>query len=275
LNGLIWTGTTGANFGGTGNHGYGIGSDGSRWVAVGIGSTGPIIVSSNGISWTYNGITGYSNFKGNDVIYGGDTWVAAGFYSSGGGDTGAILNSTDGLTWTSAENVSFTTTANSVSYNGGQFVAVGDGPNPILLSDDGINWSYAGVTSDPFAGGTGMSVTWNGTRWVAIGSTGNTIITSLDGLNWAGATGDLLVNGVDVASNYGRSYGAFGYGSQEGATGPRGTVIFYGYGVPYPGLAGYISPGPTGLGPTGPGIQPQKTGDFYLNFDDGRLYLTP
>jgi collagen type VII alpha len=270
-------------------------SDGSRWVAVlgGRSENGyPLITSDdNGVTWNDVGITGASGFfdYGNGISYSNGVWVAVGGSSSN--PALSIMRSTDGLSWLPTAGQTGNTGnfghsggfGSYVSSNGIQWVAVGGGQtgvSPILTSLDGYTWNSVGVTGafNDTPAEYFNSVKWSGRYWVAIGTVPNTIVYSDDGLTWSNVSGPVFdLYGSEVASNYVLDIvnGSAGAAGNKGDQGVRGTVIFYGYGVPYPGLAGYIAPGPTGLGPTGPGIEPQKTGDFYLNFNDGRLYLTP
>ena len=67
-------------------------------------------------------------------------------------------------------------------------VAVGDGPNYLAYSYDGVNWN--GLGKGPFnANGAGNCVAWNGSLWLAGGydQSGNsaTIAYSSDGIHWA------------------------------------------------------------------------------------------
>jgi hypothetical protein len=77
----------------------------------------------------------------------------------------------------------FTTSGNSVAWNGTQWIAVGSGGNTIVYSTDGITWTPA-LSSCFTIAGNGIS--WNGTRWVATGSGTNLIGYSSDGLTWTG-----------------------------------------------------------------------------------------
>jgi hypothetical protein len=77
----------------------------------------------------------------------------------------------------------FTTSGNSVAWNGTRWSAVGSGGNTIVYSADGITWTPA--TSSCFTiAGNGIS--WNGTQWVATGSGTNLIGYSSDGSTWTG-----------------------------------------------------------------------------------------
>ena len=75
----------------------------------------------------------------------------------------------------------FTSSGNSVAWNGERWVAVGSGGNTIVYSIDGITWTPAASSCFTTAGN---GVTWNGTRWIATGSGTNTIGYSSDGSTW-------------------------------------------------------------------------------------------
>jgi len=307
-NGLSWTskpvpGLTGQAAGGLTDPVLSdVASDGSKWVGAldGVSPNGyPFIVSTdNGVTWNDDGITGASGFmqRAYGISYAEGVWMATG--SSLDDAKTSIMRSTDGLVWSPAASAvdtgNFGMSGGAGSYvvsNGVQWLAVGGGDTgspTILVSDDnGLTWDSTGVTGDinqPSSPAVYFnSVKWNGFYWVAVGTPPNQITYSLDGLTWNGATGGPFPGNYvgEVATDYIQAVlggvgnaGGGGAGS-VGPTGARGTVIFYGYGVPE-GICGYVGPtGPTGYGPTGDAFGPQKTGDFYLNFEDGRLYLTP
>jgi hypothetical protein len=75
----------------------------------------------------------------------------------------------------------FTTSGNSVAWNGDRWVAVGSGGNTIVYSTDGITWTPAASSCFTTAGN---GVTWNGSQWIATGSGTNTIGYSSDGSTW-------------------------------------------------------------------------------------------
>ena len=72
--------------------------------------------------------------------------------------------------------------------------------------------------------------------------------------------------------------GATGATGDVGPTGQRGTIIFYGYGMPQPGNTGFDGAGPndenivgvTGYGPTGYTVQ---VGDFYFDRNTDNMYF--
>jgi hypothetical protein len=72
--------------------------------------------------------------------------------------------------------------------------------------------------------------------------------------------------------------GVTGATGEPGPTGQRGTIIFYGYGMPQPGNTGFDGDGPndeniigvTGYGPTGYTVQ---VGDFYFDRNTDNMYF--
>ena len=286
VNSITWKGVTGLGItGGTYNGSptdpviNGFASDGSRIVAVLGGQSSnlgyPFLTSTdNGSTWTDVGFTGASGFfdYGKSIAYDNNMWVAVGASTTETSLT--IMKSSDGLVWSGVGgNTGFGLTGEgrALGFNGVEWVAVGGGTGAqtsLVSLPAATSWQAQGAPG----GGNGLTnardVVWNGYYWVAVGDD-HPISISSDGLNWTPAQGSNLVTGNSLATSFVRKSAG-----SKGDQGVRGTVIFYGYGVPY-GISGYVAPGPTGYGPTGAGIEPQKTGDFYLNFEDGRLYLTP
>ena len=87
---------------------------------------------------------------------------------------------------------------------------------------------------------------------------------------YRGGNGDMLD---------GRNYNiGFTVNGAQGPTGQRGTIIFYGYGMPQPGNTGFDGAGPndedligiTGYGPTGYTVQ---IGDFYFDRNTDNMYF--
>ena len=92
----------------------------------------------------------------------------------------------------------------------------------------------------------------------------------IDMINYRGGNGAML---------NGRNYNvAFTVNGARGPTGQRGTIIFYGYGMPQPGNTGFDGAGPndeavigiTGYGPTGYTVQ---VGDFYFDRNTDNMYF--
>jgi len=97
-----------------------------------------------------------------------------------------LCYSNDGITWQQPFNPpgiesSSTNIANSVTWNGTQFVAMGAWNGmTISASIDGLSWTAP--TKHPLATGTantGSAATWNGTAWVASGNWVNTLGTAV------------------------------------------------------------------------------------------------
>jgi hypothetical protein len=225
--GITWTGLGSTIF--SGND---VAWNGTRWVAVGQGTTNTIAYSSDGITWTGLGITVFSDF-GYGIASNKTSWVAVGSgtnsiaYSNDGliwtgvtlktifsefgnrvasngtrwvavgqgPNSNTIAYSNDGITWTGLSMTIFSTYGNAVAWNGTIWVAVGEGINTIAYSNDGIIWSGVTNSTSIFSNGGngGMGIAWNGTRWVAVGQGTNSIAYSNDGLTWTGVTGSTSI----------------------------------------------------------------------------------
>jgi hypothetical protein len=140
------------------------------------------LTSSDGVSWTQQGITG--GYLLNAVTYGNNLFVAVG--------SNVIMTSPDGITWTTRTSPASNTWV-SVVYGNNLFVAVSqDGVgNRIMTSPDGINWT---VRSSP-SNAQWMSVTYGGGTYVAVacgdgsdtscgGTTNQSVMTSSNGTTW-------------------------------------------------------------------------------------------
>ena len=141
-------------------------------------------------------------------------WVAV------GSGTNTIAHSTDGISWTGLGTSIFSTSGNSVEWNGELWVAVGEGTNTIAYSTDGINWTNSSNGNTIFTTKV-KGVSWNGNMWVATGNGTNSIAYSYDAITWtaAGPTGNSLfhqTNGIvnDVGWN-GEKWIAVGKGANE------------------------------------------------------------
>ena len=102
----------------------------------------------------------------------------------------------------------FSTSGNSVRWNGDKFVAVGCNGNTsnIMYSYDGISWSYANDNGPgTFISTSGTSVLWTGSVWKATGINNPSInrsihhLISYDAVNWSS---------IPVSTNviYGQAY---------------------------------------------------------------------
>jgi hypothetical protein len=189
-----------------------------------VGSSGQIINSSDGSTWTVltpranntiyaaaYGNNRYVAVGGNATASiltsgdGGATWTPAGTppvinlrgvgYGNGTfvvvGQSGSIYTSTDCLTWSSRSSGT-TNYLYSVAYLNNAFIAVGAN-STILTSPDGVAWKKA--TSVP-SGLLLLGVAYANGRYVAVSQTGYGIITSADGNSWVYAT----INSVSLTS---------------------------------------------------------------------------
>lgn len=188
---------------------FAVGYGANKFVAV--GSSGLILSSSNGSSWTQIDTGGMSNTTLNSVRYGGSTFVAV-------GSSGKIITSSDGTTWanrTSGTSVSL----RDMGYGNGTFVVVGNG-GTILTSSDGVTWisQLSGTSSDL------GSVSYGNGTFVAVGN-GGIVLTSTDGTSWSTRSSGTTQNLNNV------SYGTNGFL----AVGAAGTIIRSALGVDYNG----------------------------------------
>jgi len=195
ISALTFTPTTGTSFLSSGKS---IGQGDNMLVAVGYDYESNTILksSTDGISWST--VTGNTFLiAGQSVAYGGGVWVAVGFDNEeGGGNT--ILTSTNATDWTGVIisyplYTTFSHRGNSVAYEGGRWVAVGESTDTILTSVNGTNWER--VFGPQFLI-SGSYVAYGNGRWVAVGQDttdvlngGNTILTSTDGINWSSVSG--------------------------------------------------------------------------------------
>ena len=156
---------------------YGVAFGGSKWVAVGDGTTNTMIVSYTGTVWYGLGKAVFS-VKGLGVAWNGSIWVAT------GEGTNTLATSADGITWTGQGDTIFSVRGWGAVSDGTTWVAVGEGTNTLALStDNGATWS--GLGADIFSVAA-YGVGWNGSIWIAVGEGTNTLATSADGLTWTG-----------------------------------------------------------------------------------------
>lgn len=156
-----------------------------RWVAVASGGTNRLMTSSDGQTWTTNGLTLNGSAGGpvdgdwRTVRYANNMWLAAGF-------DGRVITSTDGLAWSSSGVTGLTTAEDimSVAYKTGTWVAVG-AASTVVTSSDGLSWSSAGVSGVP-SSTILRSITWVSSygKFFAVGDN-STVIYSADGLTWS------------------------------------------------------------------------------------------
>jgi len=170
--------------------------NGTTWLAGGAGSTNTLAYSADGVSWTGLG-TSAMDVVVNDVQWIGTRWVVAG--KSTGGNL--IVYAADHLgSWTASGSQPFTTSANSVFWNGQVTIAVGEGTNTIASSADlGETWTGQGTA---VFSSRGNEVAWNDKRWVIAGTGTNTVAYSNDGATWWPCVGgSMFTEGVGIGSN--------------------------------------------------------------------------
>ena len=183
--------------------------NGYQWVVVGSNPNSSNILYTDATGAWNNGINPFS-IQGNAVTTNGRTWVAVG--------EGTITTkySYDGMNWQDVVGPQLST-ANTVVWNGNQFLAGGSNGNNsnLIYSYDGINWSYVPVLTDPntYIVEEVTSLLWDGTLWSAAGINDNTNtgvhMISYDSMNWStiklsGGTRPLvtsIINGHAYASN--------------------------------------------------------------------------
>jgi hypothetical protein len=170
--------------------------NGTTWLAGGTGSSNTLAYSADGVSWVGLG-TSAMDVVVNDVQWIGTRWVVAG--KSTGGNL--IVYAADHLdSWTASGSQPFTTSANSVFWNGQVTIAVGEGGNTIASSTDlGSSWTGQGTS---IFSSKGNGVAWNDKRWVIVGTGTNTVAYSNDGTTWWPCIGaSMFTEGVGIGSN--------------------------------------------------------------------------
>jgi hypothetical protein len=177
---------------------------------VGVYSSGVVSFYMNGVLQATNTITGNLSISFGTAmthLYVGAAYPTWGAYAGYVDDVRiyttaftqslvtSLYNSPSQL-YLDATSPLFTSSGNSIAWNGSRWVAVGSGGNTILYSTDGITWTAA---SSCFTT-AGNGVTWNGSRWAAIGSGGNTFGYSNDGSAWTSSQ-TITPNQFGLASN--------------------------------------------------------------------------
>lgn len=133
-------------------------SNGTLTVAV--GTSGRILTSSDGTTWTQRVVSGLTATL-TSVVFAGGRFVAVG--------TNSAITSTDGVTWANAS-ASFTTggtvNPNVVIHDGTKFVAAGTGTATVNIktSTDGTTW--ANGTYAPWGTSTVRDIVQSGTAFV-------------------------------------------------------------------------------------------------------------
>ena len=186
-----------------------------QFIAVGTGTTYPINVSSNGITWTTNTSITTSQIN---ISY-GIVWASGFgcFVMVGSPGTTNIAVSTNLSSWSNytqpyVVNTLFSTAGYGVAWNGSAFVLVGAGINAILYSPDGSNYRIASsITSGTSAPSatlfttSGNAVSWNPNYgvWIASGYGPYQIAYAFNGLTgWIGVSGSFFSStGYCLATN--------------------------------------------------------------------------
>jgi len=161
---------------------YGIGWNGSRFVAVGE----RLLTSVDGQNWMVSATLSTCAFT--RVAANGSMFVAVGGYYG----RGCIATSPDGLTWTerTAAIESNNAVLSGVIWTDSAFVALGTAglgrfgvASVFLTSRDGVSWTRQLATNQAL-----IDVAWNGALFVAVGGIPNqqsgVIYTSPDGKTW-------------------------------------------------------------------------------------------
>jgi hypothetical protein len=157
-----------------------------------------IIYSSDGRTWSSDGITGVTPARWYGSVWGNDKIVVV------GASAPYVMYSKDGFTWSSDVTGVTPTGYDDVTYGDGKFVAVSYNDGITMSSTDGINWSQSSV-GDSTVNLT--SVTFGNGKFVTISPNGSThkLFYSSDGINWSSNT-----TGVPLSSSY--YYISFGAG---------------------------------------------------------------
>ena len=118
----------------------------------------------------------------------------------GGSSTNNTMTySNDGIYYKSLGNGIFSSSCNTVVWNGNLWVAGGSGTNTLAYSYDGLKWYGLGATVFT---SVCYSLAWNNYVFVACGAGGNTLATSPDGLSWVGQGATVFdISGLSVDWN--------------------------------------------------------------------------
>jgi hypothetical protein len=251
--------------------GRAVGWNGSRLVACGESITGPGSMSysdNHGLTWTV--CQGEITSVAENITWNGSYWLAA--------TLNGVRQSQDGISWSNPSGVTYP--FQGVAFNSNLYpslaigastlqtsltfttsptlnVAVGNGPNAIYSSADGITWTAAVTpTFDTY----GSDVAYDGAgTWVAVGSNnvGIQVYYSTDAATWTPATvlgvsygagnGVLYAGGKWVGAFDTVSYSMFYSGDGQtwiNAEGSQFTLAAYGIGYgPMDGPLYYIAVG--------------------------------
>jgi hypothetical protein len=152
---------------------------------VGVGSSGGLAISTDGISWTIDSTKSASNVE----------YINGKYYAPGANQ---FWSSTDGITWSGANPTGTAFERKSIAYGNGKFVVVGNGR--IEYSTDGENWTTETYSSKMFAG-----VKFFNNKFVVIGTDGMTMGGlsgySEDGETWTISSSNLSSYSGSMANN--------------------------------------------------------------------------
>ena len=130
----------------------------------------------------------------------------------GSGTYTTMAYSNDGIYYISLGNNIFSTSCNSIAWNGRLWVAGGSGINTLAYSYDGILWFGNG--SSIFTSSCN-NISWNGTIFLALGSGTNTFATSTNGIIWSVLSTNVIdISGISADWN-GYAWVAVGKGTQN------------------------------------------------------------
>ncbi len=141
----------------------------------------------------------------------------------GTSDNHTLGYSLDGIQWTGLGKTIFSTSGNSVAWNGIMWVAGGQGDsNTLAYSYDGLTWTGLGKT---IFSTSVNGLAWNGEMWVAGGQgTTHTIAYSYDGINWSGLGKTIFSTAGNAVAWNGSMWVAVGSGSTTIATSTDGII---------------------------------------------------
>lgn len=178
----------------------GLAWNGHMWLAAVTGMS-KLLYSYDGINWRAVLAAPAFETTGCAIFWNGLIWVASGDKS---GSKPTLAYSYDGVTWTdSASGTSaLTSMVYGVSWNGSQWLALGNGTNKIAYSPDGINWTAATQANNIYIGsGLVYDAKWNGAFWVAGGDTTYGLTYSYDGITWSVSdSGEKILGATGVYS---------------------------------------------------------------------------
>ena len=156
---------------------------------IAVGTSGTILTSTNGTTWTSktsdifsdNGTSNTDTHNG--VTYGNSTFVTVGFST--------ISTSLDGTSWDNGTS-GISNSLYGVTYANSTFVATGDSGTILTSSDNGSTWTsriftYDNGTTTNYTTNSLNDITYGNSTFVATGSSG-TILTSSDGSTWTSRT---------------------------------------------------------------------------------------